>query len=153
MSGWPPLPPSAWASVRLSPPLTPLWWTRLWVLPSRFRTRLRMRTLAVPARAERTPRVMPASPPRPPVPRAVVSLDAVPVSPDVEIDRALAPELAMLRAAPVALALPVLPESPVAPEWPSPPRAARSEPLSRELFTWLTLALASPESPVLPLFP
>src|SRR5437764_9969057 len=93
-----------------SPPTTLPRFTRLLRPVTDWRAR------ASPARPEWTVRWSPPRPPSPPVSLVLTALATSPVVPDAESEWDRAPELATLKAAPAALALPVspvLPESPL----------------------------------------
>ena len=100
----PPAPPLAEPTATLEPPMAA-------DEPMVPNERLR----AGPAAPE-TPTAMPPLPPRPPMARTPVSFTAAPVLPDAALLVALAPELALLLALPMATAGPVSPELPELPD-------------------------------------
>ena len=74
----PPAPPSAEVLAMESPPVTG-------PVPPRLRPPTLKRLWALPARSERAPAFLPPARPLPPAARALMSLAAEPVSPDVEL--------------------------------------------------------------------
>lgn len=93
----------------------------------------------------------PASPPSPPIARSFTVLVAAPVDPEVEVELAPAPELALLMAVPAAIAAPVSPESPELPVRTLPPTATAVPRIPVLMAVGLDTAL--PVEPVLPELP
>jgi hypothetical protein len=98
-----------------------------------------------------TPMAMPPLPPEPAMAATPVLFTAAPVLPDAALLVALAPELALLLALPMAIAGPVFPEAPEFPDW-APPPTTTAVPRMPELVA-VGLDVAAPVLPVFPELP
>ena len=137
----PPAPPLALTAAIESPPVTG-------PVPPFDLPPVLKRLRASPARLEWTRALSPPRPPLPPCSPRLMSLAAVPVSPETDLALDSAPELAPLSAVPEARAAPVLPESPERPDL-TAPRSTAALPLILVLRA-PAVALTSPVAPVLP---
>ncbi len=132
----PPAPPFAEPTATLWPPMA----VELPMVPNE---RLR----AGPAAPE-TPTARPPLPPTPPMATTPVLFTAAPVLPDAALLVALAPELALLLALPMATAGPVSPELPELPDCAEPPTATAVPRIPELVAVGFEVA-----APVLPVFP
>jgi hypothetical protein len=135
----PPAPPFAEPTATLLPPMAA-------DEPMVPNERLR----AGPAAPE-TPTARPPLPPRPPMATTPVLFTAAPVLPDAALLVALAPELALLLAFPMATAGPVSPELPELPDWALPPMATAVPRIP--VLVAVGFDVAAPVLPVLPELP